>query len=609
MYNSIIKYNFNSNSLILKINNSNLILSPTHFNTSKNCDITNENNLILINENNINSHSKCWFSHSLKNDMNYKLQINGGKLTNNSKIYLFIRSNSEEFTAGSEILDFTESKDNQFIPEKNFYFNVNYNEEYDIYVLCKSSIMSKFFIRYINLYEYSSINKMNLANINNTHTISLNKTTDFYQDNEIIYVNKDLNINYNTDLYNIYVNDEKLQKCICMDQSNNIKLHFTYIYRIYIESTGGNGWCNNDSARYAWDSTYVLEALIKMYELYKDYYYLDLFEEIADKMIKTTDKQLNIYDQMRNIQINAWSCSRYYKFWAQKSDINDVKSTIHCIHSGFICWNFLKFYNLVKNQNLTSYNTIADKLLEISLENFNFIETEWVETTDKGGYFKDSPLRDIEYSNDGVPINKNIICGMFCIELYYATKNIKYKNYFIKVAENFKYYINKEGQGSKIYEDCITWDYFPTATKYVYYDNTYKTLTPRTEDIAHGAFAVDIIEECVKLNVVFNESYLIKFTNTFIKLIHKGGNNFTYNLDGTETSTSSMLKYSGRINLISKYLPLAKYNKKIYNIINNYYINRNSLSVTNMTNNSINDFYLYGGYLILPFVNLLYYRN
>ena len=70
-----------------------------------------------------------------------------------------------------------------------------------------------------------------------------------------------------------------------------------------------------------------------------------------------------------------------------------------------------------------------------------------------------------------------------------------------------------------------------------------------------------------------------------------------------------MLKYSGRINLISKYLPLAKYNKQIYNIINNYYINRNRLSVTNMTNNSINDFYSYGGYLILPFVDLLYYKN
>ena len=235
-------------------------------------------------------------------------------------------------------------------------------------------------------------------------------------------------------------------------------------------------------------------------------------------------------------------------------------------------------------------------------EAFNVIKNDWREIDKIGGFFQ-CPFIKMLYPDGETPLNKNNICGLFCLELYRSTRQIEYRNYFIKVCEYFKYYINKKGQKAKIYDNCITWDYMPNVNEYHKIDGTIEYLNPRCEDTSHGSYACDIIYEGYIENIVFTKNDLIKLANTFKTLIWNGSD-FEMYIDGHYDDAHNYLSK----HIISKYLKLNIVDKDIYPLINYFYENRKNVSNVSLFNNSNKEFYHYAAFVILPFANLLYYK-
>ena len=143
----------------------------------------------------------------------------------------------------------------------------------------------------------------------------------------------------------------------------------------------------------------------------------------------------------------------------------------------------------------------------------------------------------------------------------------------------------------------------PNINEYHKIDGTIKILTPRCEDLSHGAFACDIIYEGFKENIIFTKEHLIKLANTF-KTLCWNGKDFEVYIDGHYRDDYN---YVGK-HIISKYLILNEFDKEIYPLINFFYQNRNKVSNVSLSNNINNKYYHYAAYVILPFVNLLYYK-
>ena len=410
------------------------------------------------------------------------------------------------------------------------------------------------------------------------------KINNEYTKNSLIYQNS-VFYNINTKISNYNKND--------------IKKNFIFLNKLYLSSAN---WTSNKNGFYAWEDTYYLESLIKMYKVTLDLYYLNLFVEVANKIINTTDIHLGIKDYYRNKITPGWSSIKYTYTWS-----NSAISTIFTVHNSLICWRLLEFYNLIKNNNeLYDYYNIAKQYLDTCTSIMATLDEDYIETPGRGGYFK-NPFHKIRFPDGEEPLNYTFINGLSCLEYYKATKNIKYKNYFIKTCEYFKHFINMPGQTAKIYDDCLTWDYFPIINKKVHSDNTFTIKTPKPEDIAHGSFAVDFIYNAYIENIIFTKNDLIKLSNTFIKYI-KNNDNINWYIDGTSQIYKNFLY---RASIISKYLVLAQFDKNIYKIIHNYYY---SLHHTNIISQSLrsniqNKSYHIGAYVILPYANILYYKD
>ena len=340
--------------------------------------------------------------------------------------------------------------------------------------------------------------------------------------------------------------------------------------------------------------------MIKLYKYTLNQYFINLFIETANHIINTTNIKLDITDYITGEKTHGWSSTKYsYKFYGN----NKYPNEFNC-HTALICWRLLEFYNLVNNYNLFEYKKISKTYLESCKLAMEILDDDYVETPGRGGYFKNK-FHKIRFPDSEEPLNYVFITGLCCLEYFRATKDIKYKNYFIKTCEYFKYFINNPNQKAIIYNDCLTWDYMPMISKEVYYDGTYKIKASKPEDLSHGSFAVDMIYAGYIENIIFTQEDLIKLSNTFVKHIWNNGK-INWYIDGTN-ELNLLNKY--RVNIISKYLPLTKYNKNIYNIISNFYNSENIIGSKKIYEDIKNSSYYLGAYSILPYANLLYYKE
>ena len=86
---------------------------------------------------------------------------------------------------------------------------------------------------------------------------------------------------------------------------------FTPMWSLYLKSSDG-GWKNNDLGRFAWDDSFAVEGLVRLFQKTKDSYYIELAFWRMQVMYENTDNLRSIEDTYReNRSVKLWSTPRY----------------------------------------------------------------------------------------------------------------------------------------------------------------------------------------------------------------------------------------------------------------------------------------------------------
>lgn len=136
-------------------------------------------------------------------------------------------------------------------------------------------------------------------------------------------------------------------------------------------------------ANYAWGWSYAGNALIDMYKATGDTKYLDSFIPQANYILSHTDKNEGIESfTSSGLSLPAWSDRGHYT--AKKFNYT------YPIHTGMITLPILRFVNVIRDDNLKQYKSIADKFLSASGDALA-VHNEpdmWIDISETVGFFK-----------------------------------------------------------------------------------------------------------------------------------------------------------------------------------------------------------------------------
>lgn len=322
-----------------------------------------------------------------------------------------------------------------------------------------------------------------------------------------------------------------------------IDSEFETILERYKESSNG-GWKNNLNGRFSWDDSYVLDGLVYVFRVEGKNRYLDSFIELADVIIKSKDSDFNYIDSYRgNRSLSGWGSTRYTK---------DNTHHIFNILDALILSSLTSFYNVVNTSKVPKfYQEKANEYLKVVLKSFEEVQApDFINISTNSGYFQDPYFT---FLGMHTPVNQFARVGTLCIELFKATKNIKYFNFASKTAQYLK--------DNLIYhENILLWNYG-------YYPLNSKKFD-KIDDVSHGTLVVEFMSKCFDMGIVFSKDDMIRLVNLFLTKIYKDGG-FNLNIDGSGGILSSNDVY------IHYFLLLSKHNRKVYDIISGWYLSQN----------------------------------
>lgn len=317
-------------------------------------------------------------------------------------------------------------------------------------------------------------------------------------------------------------------------------------WSLYQKSAFG-GWKNNLQGRFSWDDSYAMEGLVLNYLRSNDKRYLDTFIKISNRVLNAADINLGFKDKYRsNRVLNGWSTTRY---------TSDSDYHIFGVTDAMILYPIIKFYNIIhsKIDINQSDRKFFDDALVFAKKEFSEVQIkDWVEYSNKGGYFQDP-----YYTSVGIltPVNQYSRVGTYAIELYKATGDLLYIEYAKKIASFIK--------SNLIYkEDYFYWNYII---------NNGISNTP--EDLGHSILVIQFMISCFQNNIVFNEVDIKQLINLFNKQISVSNSvQFREYLNGNVISSDPY---------VSHYYLLSEYDRSVYEFLNTWQIQQNFILDSN----------------------------
>ena len=318
----------------------------------------------------------------------------------------------------------------------------------------------------------------------------------------------------------IFACDEEPIVSDITDESVDLQTGFLPLWQLYIDSSDG-GWSNNDLGRFAWDDTYAIDGLIRLYDKTLDVFYLDLAINLIDKIYENTDEKRGIEDVYRdNRSVALWSSTRY----------TDGDYHAYNVHAGFIIYVGAKIASAIQNSDLPeSYIVKGQELTEKLKNSFSFIESDW----NALGYFDEPIVSDYDFISTRTipPINMIRLCGLATLELYKLTGDLKYYGY----AESTANYLSQFLYLSD--DEAYIWPYGPPIT----FNEDGSILGP--DDTSHGSKFIWFVWECYKENIVFNSQDIEYFSNSFINNMYIDVNQFKRYVDPKYTQTTETISF------------------------------------------------------------------
>jgi hypothetical protein len=148
-----------------------------------------------------------------------------------------------------------------------------------------------------------------------------------------------------------------------------------------------------------------------------------------------------------------------------------------------------------------------------------------------------------------LPFNMQNAAGRTFVLLYLITKDTKYRDRAAGLARFFKNRLELKTE--------------PSGDRYAWTYRTYGEWNPM-EDTPHAAINVDFAYQCYEAGIVFDETDMIRFTNTFRHICH-GASGATDNVDG------GIYKDSKYDRSIGRWMRLAHFDPSIRPIYRSFY--------------------------------------
>lgn len=251
-----------------------------------------------------------------------------------------------------------------------------------------------------------------------------------------------------------------------------------------------------------WNMEKLLFTHILMYEKTKDHFFLDEMVRLTDALFENRDDRRKRSDQLRNKILPAWSTTAY-------SDSDSKKRTAYVVHTGILTAPIAQFIRIIfKNPQLKElYGEKAKSYLTQVIESVRIFDSEW---NKEGYYFWPKGMGKIKKSltdkeKTPLPFNQMLALGNTLIYLRHVAptrkKREEFKNKASLMAQFFKKHLEKIDLDNR-----YVWKY---------------AVNGPIEDSSHAGLDIQFVTLAFKEVLVFKESNLEKFVNTFKRITKK----------------------------------------------------------------------------------------
>jgi len=255
----------------------------------------------------------------------------------------------------------------------------------------------------------------------------------------------------------------------------------------------------NDTGAVAWNTSYLLDSYIEMYETTHDRRYLDRFAIIGDALVKTTDAARGIQDYTGKARVG----------WGSTSYSQDHRRTVILAHTGMIADPLARFaYVVNQSHSLADLSARAKQYSSVAEASIHEFDEDWRYSRDTGvGFYVfplEHPLGLSKTKEVEVPFNMELELGRLLIDVWRVTGNAAYKQRAATLATNFKKYLHVDDSGGYV------WGYSAAS-----YSNPNKA--PEPEDVSHGAEDVRFAVVAAQNSIVFTRDDLDRFSKAYLR--------------------------------------------------------------------------------------------
>jgi hypothetical protein len=253
----------------------------------------------------------------------------------------------------------------------------------------------------------------------------------------------------------------------------------------------------NDDGSIAWNTSYVLNSYIDMYEVTTDRKYLDKFTALADPIPGETDDRRDLVDYKGRRRVG----------WGSVAYSMKKQRIVWLAHTGMITYPLVRFAYIVnKHRTLSRFRENATKYQLVSEAALKEFDDQWRYDAKSGeGFYvfeSDQPLENgmMAGRDLSLPFNMQLAAGRAFIVLWKLTGKDSYYSKAEALARHFKDHLHVDSFGG------YSW---------TYWFGKGLIRSAGVEDVSHGAIDVDFAVLAAQNGIVFDTHDLEQFIRTF----------------------------------------------------------------------------------------------
>lgn len=306
---------------------------------------------------------------------------------------------------------------------------------------------------------------------------------------------------------------------------------------------------NNENATLAWGESYIMMSYIAMYRATGDPLYLDRLADHADHVHASRDDIAGV-TEFNGKSSACWRCTKYQP---------NNEPYCYVVHSGMLTYPMADFSAVVyetpglwelPTYDGATYKEKADLFVARVQEVVAYHEFQWHigPGAGQGHYVFDPAASFLTYAGAEMPLNQQNAMGRTLVALYLATGEPGYLQKATGLANRFAAALTLQGNGA------YAWNYWGDG------------YSSPGEDISHAAINVDFARVCGENDIVFSQTDLQRFGNTFFNNVYKDSNTLADNVGGTGSVNGGSYKPQ-----CGRWVPFAPYHPSVYTVVRNIY--------------------------------------